>query len=258
MVSAVDRYRVLARAFEDAEAAVQRLRMPLTMEPVDPELPATALTGAAAVTRALEGVLDRLVDYISTAHGAIDPTIRSALIARLDGLPRELRSVSSRLGEAAATIRQDYADAARTRMVPPPDSQPESGKENPPLSEAWVRQQAAGSALLEVRRCPVREMARQFVLETSVTELGRQPDCGIRLDHPTVSRRHAEIRRDGDRFRIRDLGSRNGTYLNRLAVDLADLHNGDEITIGAYRLVFRDATSPHDELTSAHGRPERS
>ena len=70
------------------------------------------------------------------------------------------------------------------------------------------------------------------------TLVGRSPECAIFLDDVTVSRRHAEIVRDGDTFTIRDLGSLNGTYVNRRRIESAVLENDDEVQVGKYRLTF--------------------
>jgi pSer/pThr/pTyr-binding forkhead associated (FHA) protein len=70
------------------------------------------------------------------------------------------------------------------------------------------------------------------------TLVGRSPECDIFLDDVTVSRRHAEIVRDGDTFTIRDLGSLNGTYVNRKRIESAVLQNDDEVQVGKYRLTF--------------------
>ena len=67
---------------------------------------------------------------------------------------------------------------------------------------------------------------------------GRHPASDIFLDDITVSRRHAEFRRDNGKFHVVDLGSLNSTYLNHEPVDSAVLANGDEIQIGNFRLVF--------------------
>jgi pSer/pThr/pTyr-binding forkhead associated (FHA) protein len=67
---------------------------------------------------------------------------------------------------------------------------------------------------------------------------GRHPDSDIFLDDITVSRRHAEFRRENGIFRIVDAGSLNGTYINRQPVDSAVPANRDEIQIGKVRLVF--------------------
>ena len=58
------------------------------------------------------------------------------------------------------------------------------------------------------------------------------------LDDVTVSRRHAEFRRDVDGFRVVDVGSLNGTYVNRQRIDDALLSGGDEVQIGKYRLLY--------------------
>jgi hypothetical protein len=70
------------------------------------------------------------------------------------------------------------------------------------------------------------------------TLIGRSPECDIFLDDVTVSRRHAEIVREGDDFTIRDLGSLNGTYVNRRRIESAGLEDDDEVQIGKYRLTF--------------------
>ena len=77
-----------------------------------------------------------------------------------------------------------------------------------------------------------------FVPSETRTLIGRSPECEIFLDDVTVSRRHAEILRDGDAYTIRDLGSLNGTYVNRKRIESAVLEDDDEVQIGKYRLTF--------------------
>jgi hypothetical protein len=78
----------------------------------------------------------------------------------------------------------------------------------------------------------------QFPLERTQTTVGRTPDCDIFLDDVTVSRRHAIVARGAAGFTIEDLGSLNGTFLNRHRIEKADLESGDEVQIGKYRLIF--------------------
>jgi len=70
------------------------------------------------------------------------------------------------------------------------------------------------------------------------TLIGRSPDCDVFLDDVTVSRRHAELLHDGQHYTIRDLGSLNGTFVNRQRVESAELHDDDEVQIGKYRMTF--------------------
>jgi pSer/pThr/pTyr-binding forkhead associated (FHA) protein len=77
-----------------------------------------------------------------------------------------------------------------------------------------------------------------------VTSAGRHPDSDIFLDDVTVSRRHVEFRRESDGFAVYDVGSLNGTYVNRERIDSAVLAGGDEVQIGKFRLVYLTAASP--------------
>ena len=93
-----------------------------------------------------------------------------------------------------------------------------------------------GIALLVVRRGP--NAGSRFLLDAEVTTAGRHPDSDIFLDDVTVSRRHAEFRSDAGEFVVVDVGSLNGTYVNRTRIDEVQLSGGDEVQIGKYRLVF--------------------
>ena len=77
-----------------------------------------------------------------------------------------------------------------------------------------------------------------YPLDRDQTTIGRSPDCDIFLDDVTVSRRHAIVARGDAGFTIEDLGSLNGTFLNRSRIERGNLENGDEVQIGKYRLIF--------------------
>jgi len=96
-----------------------------------------------------------------------------------------------------------------------------------------------GGALLVIKKGPDAGMS--FTIDRDLISIGRHPECDIFLDDITVSRRHAEIRREEDRFLLVDTGSLNGTYLNRERVDSAYLKSGDEIQVGKFKLLFHSA-----------------
>lgn len=77
-----------------------------------------------------------------------------------------------------------------------------------------------------------------FAIDKDVITAGRHPDSDVFLDDVTVSRRHAEVRRERGRLSVRDVGSLNGTYLNRERIEQGDLHDGDVIQVGKFKLVF--------------------
>lgn len=108
--------------------------------------------------------------------------------------------------------------------------------------QAAVDALPAGSALLVVRRGP--NAGARFLLDSDRTTAGRRPDSDIFLDDVTVSRRHAEFLRRQGRFLVRDVGSLNGTYVQRDRIEETALRAGDEVQIGKYRMVFHP--SPRD------------
>jgi pSer/pThr/pTyr-binding forkhead associated (FHA) protein len=93
-----------------------------------------------------------------------------------------------------------------------------------------------GAGMLVIKRGP--NAGSRFLLNQPAISAGSHPASDIYLDDETVSRRHAEFHRDGNEFRLIDVGSLNGTYVNRELVRTTQLHNGDEIVIGKFRLIF--------------------
>jgi hypothetical protein len=77
-----------------------------------------------------------------------------------------------------------------------------------------------------------------FPLEADRLTVGRRPDADIFLDDVTVSRDHALLVRRADGYHLDDLGSLNGTYVNRRRVDSHHLEDGDELQIGKYKLTY--------------------
>ena len=95
--------------------------------------------------------------------------------------------------------------------------------------------------LFVVKRGP--KAGSRYALDSDIVTAGRHPDSDIFLDDVTVSRRHAEVSHQGGRYRVRDVGSLNGTYLNRERIDDAELSDGDELQIGKFKLVFFHGTA---------------
>ncbi len=112
-------------------------------------------------------------------------------------------------------------------------------EEMPRLSEADQRTVDAlrpGTALLIVLRGP--NTGARFLLDADEVSSGRHPSSDIFLDDVTVSRRHAVFARTGEGYEVRDVGSLNGTYVNRERIDQQRLGQGDEVQIGKFRLVY--------------------
>jgi FHA domain-containing protein/zinc ribbon family protein len=81
-----------------------------------------------------------------------------------------------------------------------------------------------------------------FAVTQEWTRIGRSLTADIRLDDPTVSRRHALLCRQEGRVRVLDDRSLNGLFLNGERVEWHDLEDNDELVIGRYRLHFIDTT----------------
>lgn len=100
-----------------------------------------------------------------------------------------------------------------------------------------------GMSVIVVQRGP--EIGQRFELTGERLSLGRSADNTIMLDDVTVSRHHAELVPDGDGWAIVDMGSLNGTYVNRSSIERRHLTSGDLIQIGKYRLQYLHADEDH-------------
>src|SRR6476646_8083049 len=107
---------------------------------------------------------------------------------------------------------------------------------------ATVEALRPGTALLVVLRGP--NTGARFLLDDQEVAAGRHPDSDIFLDDVTVSRKHATFLARGGGYVVRDSGSLNGTYVNRERIDEAPLHQGDEVQIGKFRLVYYSSGAP--------------
>jgi len=77
-----------------------------------------------------------------------------------------------------------------------------------------------------------------FEIKGERTQIGRSPDAEVFLDDVTVSRNHALLVRRRDGLYVDDLGSLNGTYVNRRRIESHKLANGDELQVGKYKLTY--------------------
>jgi len=130
-----------------------------------------------------------------------------------------------------AVLSPSRSDA--TVVLHPVDAQGESGEDELTVT---VADRPQGAGMLVVKRGP--NAGARFTLEAEVTRAGRHPESDIFLDDITVSRRHAEFVRNGNAYNVRDVGSLNGTYVNRERIEEAVLNSGDEVQIGKFKLVY--------------------
>jgi hypothetical protein len=131
--------------------------------------------------------------------------------------------------KCGALLVKDEGGAETTQTYTPEEIADEEG----PLDEIA----AEGPAL--VVRSGGGRAGEHFIPQGDRTTIGRSPDNDIFLDDVTVSRKHAVVLQSGGELRIEDLGSLNGTFVNRRRIDAATrLESGDEVQIGKYRLSF--------------------
>ena len=96
--------------------------------------------------------------------------------------------------------------------------------------------EAEGAAL--VIRSGGGRAGESFAVEGERMAIGRSPDANVFLDDVTVSRNHALLVKRRDGLYVDDLGSLNGTYVNRRRIESHRLANGDELQVGKYKLTY--------------------
>jgi pSer/pThr/pTyr-binding forkhead associated (FHA) protein len=87
---------------------------------------------------------------------------------------------------------------------------------------------------------------KSFSLSNGVTVIGRRHDCDLRIPLMSVSRKHCQLNRDEGVLKIRDLGSRNGTYLNGKRIDESVIKAGDYIEVGPLKFLLQINGEPKD------------
>ena len=134
---------------------------------------------------------------------------------------------------AESPDRVPTGDTTKTIPVTAEDQNVESLTDE---EESAVSALPEGSALLIVQRGS--NAGSWFLLNTDLVTAGRHQNSDIFLDDISVSRKHASFTRTDKGIVVKDLGSLNGTYVNRDLVDECLLQHGDEVQIGKFRLVF--------------------
>jgi pSer/pThr/pTyr-binding forkhead associated (FHA) protein len=110
--------------------------------------------------------------------------------------------------------------------------EPIDSEEHAPVSGAAP----AEGPVLVVRKGP--QPGERFFLDRPRLTIGRDPESDIFLNDMTVSRMHAVIEQIGSTVTVTDAGSLNGTYVNGVLVDSAELDHGDAVQIGTFQMAF--------------------
>lgn len=136
-----------------------------------------------------------------------------------------------------ASLVESPTDTTTTMMAVSPDQAPSDAALSEAEHEQVRRELPAGNAMLIVTRGAGD--SNRFLIDHDVTSVGRHPESDIFLDDITVSRHHAKFVRAGGNLYLEDLGSLNGTYVNRTLLDGRTLlRDEDEIQIGKYRAII--------------------
>jgi pSer/pThr/pTyr-binding forkhead associated (FHA) protein len=161
--------------------------------------------------------------------------------------PTPAAAPSDQSTQESTRVQPSVTDTSATATFGAPQQSDLEEKERAALDDddaAAVDALPRGSALLVVQRGP--GAGNRFLLDQDVVTAGRHPESEIFLDDITVARRHVEFRRTAGGFTVSDVGSLNGTYVNRDRIDEAVLANGDEVQIGKFRLVYFAGDVPGD------------
>lgn len=145
-------------------------------------------------------------------------------------------TVGSRFCSSCGTRLGEDRDPTTLTFTPGVTVEPEAAETPVPEVEVDLSDVSVGTGVLVVTRGEAA--GSRILLDLASTTAGRHPNSDIFLDDITVSRRHAEIIREGDGYRVRDAGSLNGTYVNRERIEESPLVHGDVLQVGKYKLHF--------------------
>jgi Protein of unknown function (DUF3662)/FHA domain len=147
--------------------------------------------------------------------------------------PRVALETEADLGVGTFGIAVDVGAPA---VEPPEEPMPDVAPVPPPM--ATMVYAPSPEPEPAVADGTLRWESGEVELQGATTAIGRSSDCDVVLADPNVSRRHAEVRREGDAYIVVDLGSTNGTEVNGQRVDETSLMHGDVIGVGQTRITF--------------------
>ena len=136
---------------------------------------------------------------------------------------------------------EDQPDPGALDVTASDDETTDALEFDPEFSHRLDRQRFSTDTGLFVVESGPKAGAR-YGLEADLTTVGRHSAADILLDDVTGSRRHVEVERSGDRYRVKDTGSLNGTYLNGDRIESGWLDDGDVLQVGRFKLVFFHGT----------------
>ncbi len=144
-------------------------------------------------------------------------------------------------GELGATMAVEaiHIDSS-SESAPLVEGEPSAFSSTAPLDDELVsmaiERVGPGQGLLIIRRG--LEDSSHVELGAEIVNIGRHPDSEVVLDDITVSRRHVQVEPSAEGYVASDMGSLNGTYVNRVRVERAVLGNGDELQVGKFKITF--------------------
>ena len=165
---------------------------------------------------------------------------RSAGLA-LTSRPQIELMTDDRLGVGEFGIQAQLLSPPQEEEAPGDDAAPSAGDFGHTMVYSPDR---AAPRMEESAAPPSRRQAllvgqdRRNVLSGERMVLGRSRECDIVVEDPNVSRRHAELHREGEHWAVVDLGSTNGIKVNGRRVDKASLRDGDRVTLGVTDMTF--------------------
>jgi pSer/pThr/pTyr-binding forkhead associated (FHA) protein len=160
-------------------------------------------------------------------------------MAKCTSCGNELAPGAKFCSQCGTPVAEPTADETSTIMAQRAGEAEEATDEGSPIDDATVAALRPGTAILVVHTGP--DSGGRYLLDTDNVTAGRHADSDIFLDDITVSRRHAEFVRSDAGYLLRDVGSLNGTYVNKDRIDEIALHDADDVQIGKFRLVYRVA-----------------